>query len=135
MEFRSDDVPIPDLEDLKTMVVLTSLYNATITEKPVYTISVHNKLKKANGNSLELPQNLAEGVDADTLISKQRNIGLINLAIGNKVKVEITSALTMAIPKIDSAPADVKGIIDGLVAEFVVVANMIASLPNIFAAV
>jgi hypothetical protein len=70
------------------MVVVSQLYNDTVSEKPVYTVAMHNKIKKAGTNSLELPQNMVEGVDADYILNKQREKGLINLALANKLKTE-----------------------------------------------
>lgn len=103
--------------------------------KPVFTVALHNKIKKANSNSLELPQNIVEGVDADFLLNNQREKGLINLALGNKLKVEFVNAIAEAIPKMDADPAVMKQTVDDLVVEMLKVQGYLLSLPNIFAAV
>jgi len=96
---------------------------------------LYNKIKKLDTNSLNLPPNICEGVDAETLMNDQRNSGLIRLALANKLKVEFTNALAAAIPQIDVSPGEIKPIVDDLVKEMLKVQSYLASLPNIFAAV
>jgi hypothetical protein len=95
---------------------------------------LYNKIKKLDTNSLNLPQNICEGVDTDSLMNDQRSAGLIRLAIANKLKVEFTNALADAIPKLDVQPNEVKQIVDDLVKEMMKVPSYLASLPNINAA-
>lgn len=87
-KFLPEEVTEPDAADLKTMVVVSQLQNDTVSGKPVFTVALHNKIKKADANSLELPQNVVEGVDADFVLNTQREKGLINLALANKLKTE-----------------------------------------------
>lgn len=79
-KFLPDDAKLkcPDDRDLAIMVLVTQLYNDIITNKPVYTVALHNKVKKAGNNSLELPKSMYEGVDAEFLIENQRLKGLVN---------------------------------------------------------
>lgn len=102
--------------------------------KPVFTVALHNKIKKVDGNSLELPQNICEGVDAEFVLNNQREKGLIKLAIANKLKVEFSNALAAAIPKIDSPAEEIKPIVDSLIADFSKVQEYLSALPNIFPA-
>ena len=96
---------------------------------------MHNKLKKVSNNSLDLPLNLCEGVDAEFMLSNQRERGLMHLALANKVKVEFLNALAHAIPKLDVDPTEVQPVIEQLVMQMTDVAQRLNSLPNIFAAV
>eukprot|EP00801_Mesodinium_rubrum_P011712 Mrub_11791.p1 GENE.Mrub_11791~~Mrub_11791.p1 ORF type:complete len:117 (+),score=17.90 Mrub_11791:187-537(+) len=67
-----EEIAEPEPQDLKTMVVVSQLYNDTISSKPVYTIALHIKIKKANNNnSLDLPRNLMKGADADFVLNHQ----------------------------------------------------------------
>lgn len=129
-----EEVTTPEPADLKTMVIVAQLYNETVLNKPVFAVALHNKIKKANSNSLDLPQNICEGVDTDALMNEQRNAGLIKLAISNKLKVEFTNAIADAIPKLDVQPNEVKQIVDDLVKEMMKVQSYLGSIPNVFAA-
>jgi len=129
-----DEIVAPDEADLKTMVVMSELYRETVSSKPVFTVALHNKIKKLDGNSLELPQNICEGVDAEFVLDSQRESGLIKLAIANKLKVEFSNALAAAIPKIDSPAEEIKQIVDSLLTEFAKVQEYLSALPNIFPA-
>lgn len=105
-----------------------------MSSKPVFTVALHNKIKKAGGNTLELPQNICEGVDTDFVMNSQREKGLIKLAIANKMKVEFSNAIAAAIPKIESPAEEIKSIVDSLVDEFSKVQEYMNSLPNVFPA-
>jgi len=129
-----EEITAPEPADLKTMVIVAQLYNETVLNKPVFAVALHNKIKKANSNSLDLPQNICEGVDTDALMNEQRNAGLIKLAISNKLKVEFTNAIADAIPKLDVQPNEVKQIVDDLVKEMMKVQSYLGSIPNVFAA-
>lgn len=134
-KFMPEEMTAPEEADLRIMVVVSQLYNETVSNKPVFTVALHNKIKKANNNSLELPDNICEGVDVDFLLDHQRKIGLIHLAIQNKLKVEFSNALAQAIPKIDGTPDEVKNKVDDLIKLWLDTAKYMASLPNIFASV
>jgi len=95
---------------------------------------VHNKIKKAGNDSLQLPDNLSEGVDAQALLDSQRKSGLLKLAAANKVKVELSNALAAAIPKLEGNPDELKTAVEGMVSDSKDVINRLASLPNIFSA-
>lgn len=121
----------PGEADLKTMIVMTTLYNETVLTKPVFTVALHNKIKKSGGNTLELPLNICEGVDPDFAMNNQREKGLIKLAIANKLKVDFSNALAAAIPKIDSTAEEIQTIVDSLINEFSKVHEYLLSLPNL----
>lgn len=151
-KFLPETMVEPEEADLKIMVVMSALYSEIVSSKPVYTVSLHNKIKKAGGNALEIPQNVCEGADADFALNSQRVTGLIKLAIVNKMKFEFSMALAAAIPKIDStaetkqsqleyfrymqvSTADgIKPVVDSLIAEFSKVNELMLSLPNLFPA-
>lgn len=102
--------------------------------KPVYVLAVHNKIKKAGNDSLQIPPNLTEGVDTQSLLDTQRKAGLLKLAVSNKLKVELANAMAAVIPKLEGNPDELQAAVDDLAKESTDVINRLASLPNIFAA-
>lgn len=92
-------------------------------------MQLHNKLKKEDFDTTKLPQNLAEGVDADYLLERQRVSGLISLAVFNQFKVNFANALGAVIPTLEGE--NIKLQVDGLITEFISVANVVASLPSL----
>lgn len=130
-----DEFIQPDATDLRTMVVVSQLYNETVSNKIVYTLALHNKIKKAETNSLNLPQNMCEGVDAEFLLNNQRERGLILLALANQMRTSVSNALATAIPKLDVQPSEIQPIVDGIVQQYTKVHEMMLSLPNIFSSV
>lgn len=133
-KFMPEEVTEPDPADLKTMVIVAQLYNNTVMDKPVYAVALHNKIKKADSNTLNLPQNICEGVDADALLNEQRENGLVMLAIANSLKTSFVNGLSEAIPKLEVQPNDIPPIVDDLVRQMSKVHEKLLSLPNIFPA-